>query len=238
MKLQEFYSDFLFEARYLSDEKFECVVNNMGDWLFEIFYRRPNLVKSLPFYNEFKSFLKSNTTEKSETDEEIVFALNRIGDFLNMLSAKDSQKFIKDITSTFPNLTEKINRCGKPESTGKRGRPVGSRNKPKDQPQIKPVPKPEPEIDFEKPIQKLDVVEPSRGAGRPKIYDDKFSAIDRFRYRKEGPEMIQSLELKVKSMDSQVNQIIGRIKKIMKDIDRRKEFFGIETEKPAPPEGY
>lgn len=238
MKLNYFFEDFISEARYLSDEKFECIVNNMGEWLFELFYQKPSLIRNLPFYEQFKTFVKFRTTEKANSDEDLVAALDRIDDFLNILSAKDSQKFIKDITSTFPNLNEKINRCGKPESIGKRGRPFGSKNKPKDQPQIKPVPKSEPEIDFEKPIQKPDVVEPSRGAGRPKIYDDKFSAIDRYRYRKEGPEMIQSLESKVKSMDSQVNQIIGRIKKIMKDIDRRKEFFGIETEKPAPPEGY
>jgi hypothetical protein len=129
----------------------------------------------------------------------------------------------------------KFSRFGKSETPGKRGRPFGSKNRPKvgmepemdiniqmDAPKkinVSPISEPS----SEEPIS-----EPKKRAGRPKIYDDTFTAIERSKFKKEGPAMIKSLESKVESLDSQVNQTITRIKKIMSDIEKRKKFFGLE----------
>lgn len=237
MKFQEFYNDIITEARYTGDEKFDWVVSKLETWLFEKLFANPSFIKSLRILPKFKEYLKSNTNEPTETDSDMVMALDRIGDFLHMLPRKESQEAIKDILRAFPDLAMKFSRFGKPETPGKRGRPVGSKNK------LRTDKAPEMDIDIQMQAPKQVEIEPEieipsteepssepkKRAGRPKIYDDSLSAIERSKYRKEGPAMIKSLESKVESLDNQVNQTIARIKKIMSDIDKRKKFFGIDN---------
>jgi hypothetical protein len=222
MKFFLFYEDILSEARMMSDEKFDWIVNNLGDWLFEELYSRPQFVNSLPNIEQFKTFVKYKTTEKADSESDLVAALDRLGDFLNMLSPKESQNFIKSVSATFPQIGAKILRYGKPESTGKRGRPAGSKNKFKDKEtkidsNIAPEPK-RPEI--QQPS------EPKKRGRKP--LQSPLSSIERHIYKKEGPEKIQNLETKVKELDLQVDQTIQRIQKIMKDIEKRKNYFGIQ----------
>lgn len=227
MKFLYFYEDILTEARSMSDEKFEWITKNLGEWLFNDLVEKPVLVNSIPGIERFKNYLKVRTTEKANSDEDIVSALDRLEDFLNMLSPRDSQTMIKAIMEKFPNVRYKISRFGKPELTGsKRGRKPGSKNKPKEKIDTfttisKPISTAPPAPQMAPTIQ-----EPKK-RGRKSI-DSPFTAIERHIYKKEGPEKIKKLEDKVEELDNEVTQTIVRIKKIMADIEKRKKFFGIE----------
>lgn len=228
MKFFEIYEDFIYEARLISDEKFEWIVKNLGDWLFTELYSKPQLINSLPFIEQFKTFVKHKTTEKKDSDEDLVSALYRIDDFLNLMNPKQSQEFIKKVIDIFPIIGLKISRFGKPETSGKRGRPFGSKNK------IQKVDyQTEPELDITKGRPSPQIDEPQITQSEPKRrgrkpLDSPFTAIERHIFKKEGPEKIEKMETKVKELDSQVNQTIQRIQKMIKDIDRRKNFFGLE----------
>ncbi len=222
MKFFLFYEDLLSEARLMSDEKFDWIVKNLGEWLFEELYSKPQLINSLPNMEQFRTFVKFKTTEKANTDSELVGALYRLGDFLNMLSPKESQTFIKSVSSTFPKIASKILRYGKPEPTGKRGRPAGSKNKEKQfEPEIKT------DIAFIPKKQQIPQPSEPKKRGR-KPLESPLTSMERYLYKKEGPEKIQSLEMKVKELDSEIDQTVQRIKKIMQDIEKRKNFFGIQ----------
>lgn len=222
MKFFYFYEDLLTEARYASDEKFEWILSNLEGWLFEKLFSNPIAIRNLKFYNPFRTYLQQNTNEKIDSDSDIVMAIDQLKFFLNSLNKNESQKILSDIFEKFPDLKTKALRFGKPEPTGKRGRPVGSKNKPKTEPKI------EPEIDIMKTAVRQDTTSEPLRKGRPKLYDDNLTSAERAKYKKEGQAMIKSLESKAESLDNQVDIIINRIKKIMTDVDKRKKFFGIE----------
>jgi hypothetical protein len=228
MKFFDFYTDLISEARYSSDEKFDWIASKMENWLFDKMVGAPYLMKGLRWAPKFREYIKNNTREPYETESNLVMALDHIEDFLQSLSKRDSQDVIKDIMISFPDIRAKISRFGKPEVAGKRGRPAGSKN----------TPKTDREFDVDVTLSKPKISEPEvssdpisvtpKRIGRPKMYNDDFTAIERSKYKKEGPAMIKSLEAKVESLDNEVNMTISRIRKIMSDIDKRKKFFGIE----------
>lgn len=223
MKFFYFYEDLIAEARTMADDKFSWIAENIGNWLFDELFSKPNLISSLPNMDQFKTYVRTSIKKLDVDPSEMVQNLHLMDTFLNRLDKKESANFIKEVVKLFPNISAKIQRYGKPEPTGgKRGRPIGSKNKPKSEPLnidvIKTTVKPKSEPQQELPTKR----------GRPKIYDDNLTAIERMRYRKEGPEIIQKLEQKVSGYDKEIDQTIARIKKIMVDIDKRKKFFGIE----------
>ena len=221
MKFSYYYNELLTEARTMATDKFYWVAENMGDWLFDELHRNPNVIQALPNMDQFKTYV-GTTIKKTPTTNDLVENLWLMDTFLNRLNPKDSANFIKSVLISFPKIKGKILRFGKPEAIGKRGRPVGSKNKPKektlpdDAVDITPTEKPQVNVQ----------PEPQGRRGRPKKYFDDLSPMERAKYRREGPDMIPSLESKVLSLDNEVNQIIARIKKIMVDIDKRKKFFG------------
>ena len=226
MKFFYFYQDILTEARTMATDKFAWVAENMGDWLYDELYKRPDIIKSLPNIDQFSTYVGS-TIKKTPSANDLVENLWLMDTFLNRLDQKESANFIKSVLTSFPSIVSKILRYGKPEPTGKRGRPAGSKNKPKLKDDSDVTMKFS-SIKTEVPPPPTESPKPLKRAGRPKIYDDEFTAMERSKYRREGTAMIQSLESKVKSLDNEVDIIIQRIKKIMKDIDKRKKFFGIE----------
>lgn len=254
MKFFYFYDDLLTEARYFSEEKFDWVANNIGTWILDSTIERPSSITSLPFFKQFKEWLSENTTKPTETHEDIVLALDYLEQFLNFLNPRDSQRFMKEAMERFPLVKSKIVSYLKPgmttqtsstDGTGKkRGRPPGVKNKPKidlSDPSIKIIKryKPEEPVDVTKktpppstlqePEFTAQPEEPIKKAlGRPKVYNDNLTGVERAKYKKEGPGMIKSLEGKVESLNYEAEQIRQRILKIMGDIDKRKKYFGIE----------
>ena len=227
MKFLLFYSDLLSEARMMGNEKFDWVASNMGNWLFDELFANPDKIQSLPNMDQFSTWVSSKI-KKTPTSTDLVDNLDLMETFLHRLDPKESSAFIKSVISTFPVILNKITRYGKPEVMGKRGRPMGSKNKPKPDmlgvdilKTVRPV-----QTITQIPQEPQPEVEPKR-RGRPKQYDDDLTAIERSKFRREGPAMIQSLEAKAQSLDNEVTFIIQRIKKIMGDIEKRKKFFGI-----------
>lgn len=230
MRFIDYFEDLLVEGRTMANEKFEWVTNNLGNWLFNELYLKPDLIKSLPNIDQFRTYVGSTIKKSSPTESDLVENLYLLETFLNRLDQKESANFIRTVIKTFPNIAVKILRYGKPEPTGsKRGRPAGSKNKPKFPSDINVdiTTRPEPEV-IEPQITEPEVQVTPKRAGRPKIYDDEFTAAERSKYKREGPAMIKSLEAKAESLDNELNVIVQRIKKIMNDIDKRKKYFGIE----------
>lgn len=257
MKFFYFYNDLLLEARYYSDEKFNWVAQNIGGWILDSTIDSPWKIKALPLYNEFKDYLRSNTTKNTSTDDDMVLATDYIENFLNFLSPRDAQTFIKGSMEKFPRVKENIVNYLKPKvDTGvegkRRGRPPGVKNKPKidlTDPSIRIIKRVRPEepvdvtkgtpqrmepqitqpdVQNEPESEQPDVQSLQKRAGRPKLYDDNLTAFERMKYKKEGPGMIKSLEGKVESLNYEAEQIRQRILKIMGDIGKRKKYFGIE----------
>jgi len=256
MKFFYFYDDILLEARYYSDEKFNWVAQNIGGWILDSTIDSPWKIKSLPLYSEFKDFLKSNTSKSTATDDDMVLATDYIENFLNYLSPRDAQKFIKEAMEKFPKVKTNIVNYLKPQVDAgvegkRRGRPPGVKNKPKidlSDPSIRIIKryKPEEPIDVSKgssTTKEPQIVQPDvqnepeieqpnlqtspKRAGRPKLYNDNLTTVERTKYKKEGPGMIKSLEGKVESLNYEAEQIRQRILKIMTDINKRKNFFGL-----------
>lgn len=243
MRFINYFKDFVNEARYFSDEKFDWVAKNMGEWILNSTIDNPIKITALPFLNEFKSWLSTNTTKPHKTNDDIILATDYLENFLNFLSQRDAQNFIKEAMIRFPLVKMGIVNYLKPELekrvAGKRGRPPGSKNKPKsmlDLPGtkvIRRVPMDEPvnlmKIEKQTEIvpEPTDLKQEPKQRGRKKI-SSEFSNVERSIFKKEGPAYVDFLISKQKLMDSQIQDLTSKIQKLQDKIDRRKKFFGIE----------
>lgn len=262
MKFFYFYEDLLTEARYFSNEKFDWVAKNIGTWILDSTIERPQSIRLLPLLSQFKEWLASNTNKPFETDDDIILATDQIEGFLNFISPRDSQRFMKEAMERFPLVKSNIAsylKSGKTEepipsvdSGKRRGRPAGSKNKPKidlSDPRIKilrrykpqeptavtniSLPEPEVEPIMPEPVVTTDepsfsTEKPMKKMGRPKIYNDELSSMERNKFKREGPGMIKSLEGKAESLNYAAEQMRQRILKIMDEIAKRKKYWGQE----------
>lgn len=246
MRFLNYFQDFISEARYYSDEKFNWVAGNMGEWILNSTIDNPIKISALPYLSEFKSWLSTNTVKPHQTNDDIILATDYIENFLNFLPQKDAQKFVKEAMERFPIVKAGIVNYLKPELekkvTGRRGRPPGAKNKPKsvldlpgtriikrskiDEPVI--IPKIEKQTEPE-------IVEPSiddtpqipSKRGRKKI-ESEFTNLERSTFKKEGPAYVDFLISKQRLLDSQIKELTSRIHILQDKIDKRKRFFGIE----------
>ncbi len=249
MRFLNYFQDYIAEARYYSDEKFNWVASNIGSWILDSTIDNPVKIQSLPMIQEFQSWLSTNTTKPTKSNDDLVLATDYIDSFLNSLSPRDAQNFIKTSMERFPIVKTKIANYLKDEiqdNLGKRrGRPPGSKNKQKidlNDPSIrvikrfKPVPK-EPVQDVSKdlppviptqPTLEPEVPSSSPKRGRPKVFSDDTSAIDRARFKQEGKEYWEYLEAKKKIVDNKIKVFNQQLLKLQSNIDKRKKFWGIE----------
>lgn len=246
MKFFAFYEDLINEARYYSDEKFNWVASNIGDWIFDSVVQTPALIKSLPLKSKFEEYVSSSSSKPITKNEDLILSMSFMESFLNSLSQGEAQKFVKESMERYPLVKSKISNYLKRDIDltvqKRRGRPPGVKNKPKidlSDPSIKIIRRIKPEQPQEpvQPIQSVPTPEPiepettaliQKFKGRPKKYDDQLSPFERAKFRKEGPGMIKSLEGKIESLNHQAEEIRQRVLKIMNDIDKRKKFFGKE----------
>ena len=134
----------------------------------------------------------------------VIENLEYFSEFLNKLSKKDSQEIIVDIKNKVDSIRYKIANYGKPEkkpSVSNRGRKLGSKNKIKNNKsnivETKPV-----ETPIEKPVQKTN-----------DIWDE------------EGEEAISEMEDEIEQLDKTVNILINKIRKLNREVERRREYF-------------
>lgn len=249
MRFLNYFQDYITEARYYSDEKFNWVASNMGSWILDSTIDNPVKIQSLPMLQEFQSWLSTNTTKATKSSDDLVLATDYIDSFLNSLSPRDAQNFIKTAMERFPIVKTKIANYLKDEiqdNIGKRrGRPPGSKNKPKidlNDPSIKvirrlkPAPQ-EPVQDISKdlpPVTPPSVIDQPEvkistpRKGRPKVFSDETSAIDRARFKQEGKDYWEYLEAKKKIVDNKIKVFNQQLVKLQSNIDKRKKFWGIE----------
>lgn len=253
MRFLNYFQDYITEARYYSDEKFKWVASNIGSWILDSTIDNPVKIASLPMLEEFKKWLSTNTTKSTKSNDDIILATDYLENFLNILNQRDAQNFIKTAMERFPIVRTKIANYLKndiQDTIGKRrGRPLGSKNKPRidlNDPSIKvikrmkPVPtEPVPDISRTTepvtPIQKIDIPTTQEPAvpkdgrrGRPKVYSDDLSNVDRARFRQEGRDYWEFLEAKKKLIDRKISQFTSQLEKIQSNIDKRKKFWNIE----------
>lgn len=251
MRFLNYFQDYINEARYYSDEKFNWVASNMGGWILDSTIDNPVKIASLPMFDEFKRWLSTNTTKSTKSNDDIILATDYLDSFLNSLSQRDAQNFIKTAMERFPIVKTKITNYLKNEiqdTIGKRrGRPPGSKNKPRidlNDPSIKVIRRVKPEPiepitnitktetqpqQIQQPsIQQLEPTTRDIKRGRPKLYSDELSNVDRARFRQEGKDYWEFLEAKKRVIDSKIRQFNAQLEKIQSNIDKRKKFWDIQ----------
>jgi hypothetical protein len=241
------------EARFVSDEKYDFIIKNLGNLLFNELVNNPVKVNAIPEINRFKSFLKFNRNVEVKNDEDVVYNLDEIGDWLRNFSDMEFTKIMNGIFSFFPNVkrgVDTFNVVKRDPSLppSRRGRPLGSTKKPgnkiiyskvisrrplepKDvelEPQSMEFRQGEPKVDIEpKTSSNIDSKDELRKRGR-KPKDDGFSNYERFRFQKEGPESIEKLENRALELDKQVDEIMKKIRSLYADADKRRKFFNMD----------
>lgn len=121
------------EARTYSDEKFEWITSNIGSWIVAQAEVNPKFKAKVQALEELRNFQMSRKFTLDSTPEKVNAAMSSFGDYLNMVSSRSSSNFIKEVTSLSDEIKQKILSYGRPVGlgTGKRGRPAGTKNKPK-----------------------------------------------------------------------------------------------------------
>jgi hypothetical protein len=252
MKFLDFYYDLITEARHFSNEKQEYIVKNIGELLFNELINSPKKVRSLPEIGRFESYLKTKTNNKIGSDEDIVYQLpDDYGNWLESFPIDSFSKIINRIFLDFPNIKKRIDNFNKPIRDpnlppSRRGRPPGSKSAPKPITFSREISRTKKDDDFsqEIPIGKSETpITRTERPERPTIYlgpedslrkrgrkpiDDGLTAMERMKFRKEGPEMIDKLKTKWSLLDQEIQKQIERIHKINDELDKRKKFFGIE----------
>ena len=248
MKFYTFYDDLLIEARHFSEEKYNFIIDNLGDMLFNRLSSEPKLIQSLPEIGRFKSYLNKYTTKPVINDEDIVYNLSEYGEWLKNFSDSEFSKIVNGIFGSFPDIKRNVDNFNKPKRDpslppSRRGRPPGSKSTPKPiqfnrvisrtkiEPEDMVIGSDEPvSVKQPKPTLYLGPEDSLRKRGRKPI-DDGLTSMERMKYKADGPEMIEKLENKIldieKESDRHLDMATQRIKKIMKDIEKRKNYFGL-----------
>ncbi len=121
------------EARTYSDEKFEWITKNIGGWIVAQAAEDPKFKARLQGLEEFRNFQMSREFTLDSAPEKVRAAMSGFENYLNTISSRSSNGFIKEVTSLSSDIKQKILSYGRPVGlgTGKRGRPAGSKNKPR-----------------------------------------------------------------------------------------------------------
>ncbi len=253
MKFLHIYEDLLVEERPYSDEKLDKVISALPSLLFQELSGNAASVRGIPQIEFFKKKAKELYGDDEDVnDPEILLLIlnDHLDDFINRgMNATAQTRFINQLKLAFPRISEKIDELlgkfkkyvpggrGRPpkqkkdefelpiELRGRRLVPIGKRST--DEPLQTQV-----DFDpskFEDEPYNVDV-EPQKVSrrGRPKLYDDELTAMQRWNIKKEGPEAIDKLQKKHDSIQSDVNKQLERMRKIMSDIETRKKYFGLE----------
>lgn len=128
------FSDWnVLEARTYSDEKFEWITKNIGSWIVAQAAEDPKFKSRVQGLQEFRNFQMSREFTLDSAPDKVKVAMDGFENYLNAISPKSSSGFIKEVTSLSSDIKQKILSYGRPVGlgTGKRGRPAGSKNKPR-----------------------------------------------------------------------------------------------------------
>jgi hypothetical protein len=226
------------------DSKFFWIAERMGDWIFNEVVMDFKKVEFIPFYEKYKQYLILKTKVNTSRLDFIVQSLPEYyNDFLNVMDPQKSEDVIDEFKKHYPNIKQKIDSYDKKESNPnerrgrkklgkqpkitsaiKSGRFSGDISKLKPLSSVTTTPEVQPET---KPQDTPNKVKGNRG--RPKV-ESPFTAQERSLFKKQGVEYIDHLENKFKEYDNLANIYIKRAQEKLDDINRRKQFFGIDQE--------
>ena len=120
-------------ARTYSDEKFDWITQNIGSWIVDQSAEDPKFKMKVQVLPEFRNYQMSAQFTLDSAPDKLNAAMSGFENYLNRISRKSSNDFIKQVTDLSPEIKQKILSHGRPVGlgTGKRGRPVGSKNRPR-----------------------------------------------------------------------------------------------------------
>lgn len=221
------------------NDKFFWVAKNMGAWLYDETYPSNYDFNNLPFFDSYKLYLIAKTNVNRNSREAIAQSLlDHYEDYLNVMDAQKSEDVIDEIKQRFPNIAQKIAKYQKKESNPneKRGRKKLVRG-PKitsairqgrtdvDMSRLRPLSAvqqtPEPVME---PVNEPESVGSKRG--RKKLERD-FTPIEAGRWKLEGIGQLKKIEKRIDKYEAQSTKLTNEIIRLQRDLDRRRQFFGI-----------
>lgn len=228
------------------DEKFFWIAKNMGDWLYELYFLNYKMAENLPFFDMYKTYLIQKRLVPMYSIEALVKSLNSNGndknnyeDFLSVLQPQMSEDIIDEIKKKYPSIKEKIDRYGKKEinPNEKRGRKrLEKKNK-----ITSAIVKGRTDINVSrlKPLSvvqstpKLEPVDEPKSEngkrGRKKL-DRDFTPTEAGRWKLEGIGQLKKIEKRIDKYEAQSTKLTNEIIRLQRDLDRRRQFFGINQE--------
>jgi len=215
-------------------------------------------VEYIPFYEMYRFYLRSKTKVNLSNPNDVLQSLGEhYEDFLNVMDPRKSEDVIDEIKKQYPNISQKIARYERKapnpnETRGRKAKPKQPKTfytiggKPIDISKYKPLSKvapvdtpQEPEMANEPMADAPSTIEPKMPSpdspaakslrGRPRV-ESEFTSQERFLFKKQGVEYIEHLENKFREYDNLANVYIRRAQEKLEDINRRKQFFGIDQE--------
>lgn len=231
------------------DEKFFWVAKNMGNWLYDQFFLNNKMAENLPFFDMYKTYLIQTKRISGFSVEALVKSLrsdednkNNYEDFLSVLQPQMSEDIVDEIKKKYPSIKEKIDRYGKKEinPNERRGRKrLEKKNKVTsaivkgrtdlDMSRLKPLSAVQSEPELEP------IVEPKPESGKRgrKKLDRDFTPIEAGRWKLEGIGQLKKIEKRIDKYEAQSTKLTNEIIRLQRDLDRRRQFFGIDQDEES-----
>ena len=229
-----------YKKKLTRDDKFYWVAKNIGGWIYDLFFMNNKMIKTIPFYETYKSYLILKTRVNVSNPEAVVESLKtEYETFLSLLDPQKSEDVIDEFKKQYPVIKEKIDRYGKKEvnPNEKRGRKRLDK-KPKvtsaivkgrtdlDMSRLKP-------LSAAQSAPKLEPVnEPTPESGKRgrKKLDRDYTPIEAGRWRLEGIEQLEKIEKRIDKYEAQSTKLTNEIIRLQRELDRRRSFFGINKD--------
>lgn len=222
------------------DEKFFWTAKHIGGWIYDMFFMNNKMVNTIPFYETYKNYLIVKTKVNLSNPEAVVDSFKtEYEPFLMLLDPQKSEDIIDEFKKQYPVIKEKIDRYGKKEVNPyeKRGRKrLEKKNK-----VTSAIVKGRTDLDMSrlKPLSAVQstpelepVVEPKSESGKRgrKKLDRDFTPIEAGRWKLEGIGQLKKIEKRIDKYEAQSTKLTNEIIRLQRDLDRRRQFFGIDQD--------
>lgn len=229
-----------YKKKLTRDDKFYWVAKNIGGWVYDLFFMNNKMIKTIPFYETYKSYLILKTRVNVSNPEAVAESLKtEYETFLSLLDPQKSEDIIDEFKRQYPVIKEKIDRYGKKEvnPNERRGRKRLDK-KPKvtsaivkgrtdlDMSRLKPLSA----VQSEPKLEPLNEPTPESGKRGRKKLDRDYTPIEAGRWKLEGIEQLKKIEKRIDKYEAQSTKLTNEIIRLQRDLDRRRQFFGINQD--------
>lgn len=249
-RIKSFMGLILEKKKLTRDDKFFWTADNVGGWLYDLFFMNIKLAQSLPFLEMYKSYLIQKRLISSSDIKSIVESLkisddgkyNNYRDFLSLLAPQMSEDVIDQIKKDFPAIEIKIDKYNKKDTNPneRRGRKkLERKNK-----VTSAIVKGRTDIDMSRlrPLSAVQTEPKLEPVSEPKPEGDKrgrkklnrdYTPIEAGRWKLEGIEQLEKIEKRIDKYESKTTELTNEIIRLQRELDRRRQFFGV-TQDEAP----